>query len=630
MIRRAGHRTGQESVSMKNFKAGTVTRPTEKLNMRIAIGGQKGFTLIEIVMVIVILGVIGAFTFQFVAHGVQAFKKSSARKDLYDQGRLALERMVRELRDAKQVIGSSTDTITFKKAHPHQAADYIEEIKFQLNGTDLERVGNPSETPVTAVLASNVSGFSVTGVASGGGTGPCAIAIDSQSSGSAAGASSLTFSHTIGGSSNRILVVGVSIETCNPYETVSSITYGGKTLTPLNSAQVTSSNSCRGRVELYYLLEADMPGAGPFNVVVTATGLCDAVAAGAISLTSVAQQAPEASNTNANDAQTTISTNITSLTDGAWLVDVVHSGNPGTFTANSGQSVRYDQPSSTSEVAGSTLLVASAGNASLGWTNTGANRLAHAVAAFAPATGCSSAGGGTNLVMVTQNGDYASGYDSDKKTLFEGWGWTVSVIRDSDGDYSGAENNNDVMFVSESVTSSDVGTQATTLDIGIFVEEVALPDEMEFSAAPHSHTNVGGTQIDIVNNTHYITSPFGTGPLTIYNASDTLNINHKAVAAGAAVLAEQVGGNDTGLIAFDTGDTLDDGSSAANRRVGFISMHGSDPGNWTSDMQTLVRRSLEWAAGNETGNVVTLELTLSSSEGGTVSMRTKVYLRNVP
>ena len=69
---------------MKNFKAGTVTRPTEKLNMRIAIGGQRGFTLIEIVMVIVILGVIGAFTFQFVAHGVQAFKKSSARKDLYD------------------------------------------------------------------------------------------------------------------------------------------------------------------------------------------------------------------------------------------------------------------------------------------------------------------------------------------------------------------------------------------------------------------------------------------------------------------------------------------------------------------------------------------------------------------
>jgi prepilin-type N-terminal cleavage/methylation domain-containing protein len=60
-----------------------------------AIGGQNGYTLIEIVMVIVILGVIGAFTFQFVAHGVLAFKKSSARKDLYDQGRLALERMVR-------------------------------------------------------------------------------------------------------------------------------------------------------------------------------------------------------------------------------------------------------------------------------------------------------------------------------------------------------------------------------------------------------------------------------------------------------------------------------------------------------------------------------------------------------
>jgi prepilin-type N-terminal cleavage/methylation domain-containing protein len=159
-----------------------------------AVGGQKGFTLIEIVMVIVILGVIGAFTFQFVAHGVQAFKKSSARKDLYDQGRLALERMVRELRDTKEVTDSSASSVTFKKAHPAQAADNIEEVKFELVGTDLKRVGDPSGTPVTAVLASNVNSFQVTGA------GCCSVVtVDNTSSGSTDGGSSITVSHATSG-----------------------------------------------------------------------------------------------------------------------------------------------------------------------------------------------------------------------------------------------------------------------------------------------------------------------------------------------------------------------------------------------------------------------------------------------
>jgi hypothetical protein len=48
---------------------------------------------------------------------------------------------------------------------------------------------------------------------------------------------------------------------------------------------------------------------------------------------------------------------------------------------------------------------------------------------------------------------------------------------------------------------------------------------------------------------------------------------------------------------------------------------------------------IDWAAGTEFddvlvqssgGNLATLEITLSSAEGGTVSMRTKVYMRNIP
>ena len=571
--------------------------------MRFKSLNSHGYTLIEIIIVIVILGIIGGISFQFVGYGVEAFKKSSARKELYDQGRLALERMVRELRDAKEVEGSSSSSITFKKAHPDQAADYIEEIKFQLNGTNLERVGNPSGTPATAVLASNVSGFTVTGVTSGGGSGTCTIAIDSQSSGSADGASSLTFSHTIGGGSNRILVVGVSIETCNPYETVSSITYGGKTLTYLNSAQVTSSNACRGRVELYYLLEADMPGAGPFNVVVTATGWCDALAAGATSLRGVAQQAPEVSNTNANDAQTSISTNITTLTDGAWLVDAVHSGNPDTFTANSGQNVRYDQASSTSEVAGSTLLVASAGNVSLGWTNTSANRLAQAVAAFAPATGCSTGGGGTTLFsddfedgvitgwskasgdnmaesggVFTTTGNNTSHYTVDAGSSWADYSFNVDAMA----------NDNDVVGITFRVEDSD----------SFYVFQQTFGDG-NWNLRLRLYDNGSSSTLASIDN-------YGSNPGQVN--SETTWYNFKVEVSGTNIKAYL-----DNVLKFDIND--------ATFSEGTVGLWLSSSGG--TDFDNVLVQS-------PGGNLVTLELTLSSSEGGTVTMRTMVFMRNMP
>jgi prepilin-type N-terminal cleavage/methylation domain-containing protein len=550
------------------------------------IGGQKGYTLIEIVIVIVILGIIGAFTFQMVGAAVQAFQKSSARKDLYDQGRLALERMVRELRDTKEVTHSSSSSVTFKKAHPTQAADNIEEVKFERVGSDLKRVGDPNGTPVTAVLASNVSSFTVSGA------GCCSVVtVDDTSTGSTDGGSSITvshatsgtnrlmlvgvslspdadetvtgvtyngtalalegtvtnsndarveiwslvapdtgthnvvvtfsaalnqqaiagvmtfngvdqstplsafystqgdntaaasldissaegefvygliaveydavtagtgydeqwnvsvsgtktngaggttncgaetvtmswnlvaeaspynhwaiggvsikptaavaenitfdnvssttstanpmtLSHTIGGGTNRLLVVGISAE-CNEGITVTSVTYNGQALT--KAASVQADTGTVGTADLWYLLEAGLPAAGTYNVEVTTSGYT-AKSVGAISLAGVAQQAPESSNTNTNVGPDYISTSITTLTDGAWVVDVVEQGNAGAFTPDGGQTEQYDVQASSSTGAASTKEMATAGATSTGWSAS-ANRLAHVVAAFAP------------------------------------------------------------------------------------------------------------------------------------------------------------------------------------------------------------------------------------------------------
>jgi prepilin-type N-terminal cleavage/methylation domain-containing protein len=593
---------------MKNFKAGTVTRPTEKLNMRIALGGQKGFTLIEIVMVIVILGVIGAFTFQFVAHGVQAFKKSSTRKDLYDQGRLALERMVRELRDAKEVTGSAGSSITFKKAHPAQAADNTEEIKFELNGTNLERVGDPSGTPATAVLASNVSSFTVTygGGGGGGGGGPCTITLDNVSSATPCGScSSRTFSHSIGSGTNRLLVVGVSIENDPTGPAVSSITYNGQTLTKIDSVEV-SSDGTMGRTELWYLLEADLPGSGSYNVVVTLSQSTNELAVGAISLTDVAQQAPEASNTNSNVGQDTISSNITTATDGAWLVDVVHCGEEsGGFAAGAGQSERYDRVTGSSEGAGSTKPVASAGATSAGWTfNTGANRLAHVVAAFAPATGCDGGGGGgtaqfsddfedgtfagtwskvSGLDMQETGGVFTTtGNDTSHYTVDSGSAWT---------DYS---------FDVDVVANDDDGLGITfrVEDSNSFYRLEQRFGDSNWNLTLQVNDNGSWSTLGTVNN-------YGSSAGQV--DSETTSYNFKVEVSGTNIKAYI-----DDVLKFDVDD-----STVAGGTVGLWI-------NWASgtDFDDVLVQS-------SGGNLATLEITLSSAEGGTVSMRTKVYLRNM-
>jgi hypothetical protein len=231
--------------------------------------------------------------------------------------------------------------------------------------------------------------------------------------------------------------------------------------------------------------------------------------------------------------------------------------------------------------------------------------------------------------MVTGTGDFSGGVDdAAKKTLYEGWGWTVTAIDDQADQttFDNAAANNDVMYISESCSSAGVNTKARDLDIGIVVGEDYLWDEMEFGSVGN-----GGQWIDsitISDNSHYITSPFATGSLAIYTTDDDVGSLPSSLASGGQLLADEDAGGEPSLFVFDTGATLDSGT-AVNRRVGFPDAQ-SDPAIWTENFKNLLLRSLDWAAGAEAGNVATLELTLSSSEGGTVTMRTKVYMRNIP
>lgn len=122
----------------------------------------KGITLIELIVVMVLLSIIGLFTFQFIGSSVEMYIVASNQTGLLAEAKLAMERMAREIRDANSIMapasGSSSNSINFIKSHS-TALDSTTNITFQKSGSTLERKrgANPPEP-----LAENVSSFNVT------------------------------------------------------------------------------------------------------------------------------------------------------------------------------------------------------------------------------------------------------------------------------------------------------------------------------------------------------------------------------------------------------------------------------------------------------------------------------------
>lgn len=61
---------------------------------------HRGFTLIELITVIVILGILSTVGVQFIASSTESYAKVQSRERLMNTGRLVMERMTRQLRTA--------------------------------------------------------------------------------------------------------------------------------------------------------------------------------------------------------------------------------------------------------------------------------------------------------------------------------------------------------------------------------------------------------------------------------------------------------------------------------------------------------------------------------------------------
>jgi hypothetical protein len=208
------------------------------------------------------------------------------------------------------------------------------------------------------------------------------------------------------------------------------------------------------------------------------------------------------------------------------------------------------------------------------------------------------AAAGGAVLLVVGDKTTPSAQDAAKKTLIESWGYTVTMIDDAESQaaFDAAVATSDVAYVSEEVSSSNVGTKLTGACIGVLNEEADLLDELGISSTYGSFTS---STIDITDNSHYITSPFSTGSLTIASLAQELRSVSGTIAGGAQALAEQPASANVTLTVIEAGGALTSppGGTAAGRRVKPPwGGNAFDINTLDTNGQLMMRRTIEWGA----------------------------------
>lgn len=210
------------------------------------------------------------------------------------------------------------------------------------------------------------------------------------------------------------------------------------------------------------------------------------------------------------------------------------------------------------------------------------------------------------LFVVGDSGNMAP-VDAEAERVFSEWGFNVQV-RDDGQNFGGSLNSNDVIYVSETVDSTVLGTKLNSATAGIVSAKGPSNDELGFAtgwAAP-----VGST-VEILDNTHYITSPFPTGALEIYTV-DIAGLSVFGVTS-LQLTALARSGLYGSLVLLDTGELSATGAPVAGRRV--MVPIGAAPGfSWSrlnNNGRLLLQRALQWA-GDGSASSSTSQLWLST------------------
>ena len=164
-------------------------------------------------------------------------------------------------------------------------------------------------------------------------TASAAIAFDAASSGVAAGVSPFSWSHTTVSTTDGLIVVGVSLRQASGATTVTSVTYGGLSLTFIRAETITGS----ARSELWYRI-GTLSGTQTVEVTLSAN---ERAVGGAVSFTGADQTSPIGNQAGTTGTSTNPSIAIASAT-GEIVLDTVSEGDSRVCTVGAGQSERWN------------------------------------------------------------------------------------------------------------------------------------------------------------------------------------------------------------------------------------------------------------------------------------------------
>lgn len=203
--------------------------------------------------------------------------------------------------------------------------------------------------------------------------------------------------------------------------------------------------------------------------------------------------------------------------------------------------------------------------------------------------------GPITVLMVVDDVDSLTGDEQSRVDLIEGWGWTVELIAANanlDAFNTAMADGAHVLYVPDDGGSASVGTVLKDFTHGIVFEDGDMNATLGLSTGSASYLS---TAIDVVDNSHYITSAFPIGDLTIASTSGSIEYPAGTVAGSVRPLAWRPATEYRVVGTVDVGQTLQDGSTAAGRRAtGPFAGFAAD--ELTDDGKLLLKRMLEWSA----------------------------------
>ncbi len=232
------------------------------------------------------------------------------------------------------------------------------------------------------------------------------------------------------------------------------------------------------------------------------------------------------------------------------------------------------------------------------------------------------------VLLVVNDSNALESQESDKLDLIESWGFPVEVITDDESadTYTAMLSTSDVMYISETVLSSDMVETPYDTDRGIVTEEAYLYDELGISET--AHTTYGNHFFWVADNTHEITAGLKTGAVQVFEFFMKHTYADGALAPGAQVLSQWPGYDPTTVV-IEVGAELWGGGQAGARRVGLLWGYTDFDVNGLTDVgHRLVRRAIVWAAAPV--GISSIRITLQLDADASSRLQTQVQLVNLP